>query len=306
MARNIESLTALRGLAALTVLTYHCGARLFGGVEHVPLPLSHGYLAVDLFFLLSGFVLMHVHEREFGDGVAWANIKSFLRARFARTYPIHAVVLLVMLPLYGMRPEFSGVALAHSLLLTQAPWLDQISWNVPAWSISAEWHAYLLFPFLVMPWRRRSRAATIVILLLCLATLSLAVIASGNCADIYYSPVVLLRCLPEFIAGMGLYRAYREGWLARWMTGDRAAAAAAMAVIGLAWFAGTDIALIVGLACLLLACAHNRGVAASMLTTRLPMFLGRISYSLYMVQTISDHAGYAIAKPRSTPPRCSH
>lgn len=121
MATNIRSLTALRGLAALTVLAYHSAGRIFGDTEHVPLPLGHGYLAVDLFFLLSGFVLMHVHEQEFSNGVTWSSFGQFLRARFARTYPLYITILVMLLPLYGTRPEYSGTALAHSLLVTQGP-----------------------------------------------------------------------------------------------------------------------------------------------------------------------------------------
>jgi peptidoglycan/LPS O-acetylase OafA/YrhL len=297
MAANIQSLTALRGLAALTVLTYHCAEPIFGGVAHVPLPLSHSFLAVDLFFLLSGFVLMHVHEREFGDGVAWTNVKSFLRARFARTYPVHLAMLIVLLPLYGMRPEYSGIALVHSLLLTQGPWLGEICWNVPAWSVSAEWHAYLLFPFLVLPWRRTSKRVAVAILLMCVTTLCLAAFASNNWDHNTYTPVILLRCLSEFIAGMGLSHVYREGWLRKWMTGDQAVVASAIAVVGFSSFAHADVAVIVALAFLLLACAHNQNRAARLLTTGLPMFLGRISYSLYMVQTIAGDAAYVIVKP---------
>jgi peptidoglycan/LPS O-acetylase OafA/YrhL len=295
MAENIQSLTALRGLAALAVLAFHCAAPLYGA-KHVPMPLIRGYLAVDLFFMLSGFVLMHVHERDFAGGVAWPAVKSFLRARFARTYPIHFVILLALLPLYGTRPDFSGVALIHNLLLTQT-WLHTMTWNYGAWSISAEWHAYVLFPFLVMPLRRRSAKGVIVILLLCVATLSLAVIEAGDNGDITYTPAILLRCLPEFIAGMAIYRAYREGWLRQAMTGDRAVAVSAIAVLGLASFAGTDIAVVVALACLLLACAYNRGIATRLLATRLPMFLGRISYSLYMVQIVAAEVTYQTAKP---------
>lgn len=296
MAANIQSLTALRGIAALTVLAYHCAEQL-AGAGRVPLPLRHGYLAVDLFFLLSGFVLMHVHEREFADGVDWARVGSFLRARFARTYPVHLLMLLLLLPLLGTRPDFSGAALVQSLMLTQGPWLHAACWNVPAWSVSAEWHAYLLFPFLVMPWQGRSRRITAAVLLLCLATLSLTVLASDGGANIYYAPAVLLRSLPEFIAGMGIYRLYRDGWLRGWFARDSAIAVAAAAAIGLASFSGADAAVVAALGLLLLSAAHNRGRAARWLATRVPTYLGRISYSLYMVQAVAADAAFMVARP---------
>ncbi len=291
MAANIRSLTALRGIAALTVLIFHCSAPLFGGAEQVPMPLNRGYLAVDLFFLLSGFVLTHVHERDFAEGVAWADVKSFLRARLARIYPIHILTLLLLLPLYGSGAAYSGFALVQNLFLTQI-WCNGMSWNYGAWSISAEWHAYLLFPILVTHWRQRAGRETFIILLLCLAVLSLTVLHLDNDANIAVTPAVLLRSLPEFIAGMGLYRVYRGGWMSKFMADDRTAVCAAIAVVGLASLKGTDIAVIAALAVLLLACAHNRGRADRYLTARAPMFLGRISYSLYMVQMI---AGTALA-----------
>jgi peptidoglycan/LPS O-acetylase OafA/YrhL len=295
MASNIQSLTALRGLAAFAVLAFHCAAPVFGGAARVPLPLGRGYLAVDLFFLLSGFVLMHVHEREFGGGVTATKLKSFLLARFARTYPVHAAVLLMLLPLYGSRPEFSGTALLPNLLLMQI-WRGDMTWNFGAWSVGAEWHAYLLFPLLVMPLRLRAALGIAMVLILCLATLAIAIVASGNSGNIAMSPSVLLRCLPEFVAGMAIHRIYRENWLRRFFAGDGAAVAVAIAALALASIPGTDLAVVVMLALLLLAAAHNRGWVARVLATRAPLFLGRISYSLYMVQMVAAVLAYAAAR----------
>lgn len=147
-----------------------------------------------------------------------------------------------------------------------------------------------------MPWRHRSPRATAIILAICLAALSAAIVAWGGRADITHTPFTLLRCVPSFIAGMGLYRVYREGWLKKWMTSDGTVAVIAIATIGLASFSGTDIVVIVALACLLLACAHNNGVVARMLAGRAPLFLGRISYSLYLIQLVSADAAVIAVK----------
>ena len=151
MDREIKSLTALRGIAAAGVLAFHIGA---------PIP---GYLCVDLFFMLSGFVLMHAYSEHFARSVSGAADRRFLRARLARIYPVHILTILLLLPLFGSDPSFSLGALIHNLLLTQGPWLSEASWNYGAWSISAEWHAYLIFPFLVVVVSARSRVATITI-----------------------------------------------------------------------------------------------------------------------------------------------
>ncbi len=261
-------------------------APLFGGAAHVPMPLARGYLAVDLFFLLSGFVLMHVHEHEFANGIPWRSFKSFLRARFARTYPVHAAVLLMLLPLVGSQPAFSGAALVPNLLMLQI-WTGDMTWNWGSWSVGAEWHAYLLFPFLVMPLQRRTLKGIALVLALCLATLAVAIVVSGNSANIAVNPSVLLRCLPEFIAGMVLYRVFRANWLRCMFASDGIAVTSAIAAAALASFPGTDLAAVPALALLLLAAAHNRGWIVRALATRIPIFLGDVSYSLYMVQMVA-------------------
>jgi peptidoglycan/LPS O-acetylase OafA/YrhL len=97
-ARRIPSLDGLRGIAAIVVMQLH--------FNHFYLPqarlsdilpcLERAYLAVDLFFLLSGFVMAHVYGRGLASNWRqhWLN---FAVARFARLYPVFAVTLLVMI-----------------------------------------------------------------------------------------------------------------------------------------------------------------------------------------------------------------
>src|SRR6188768_1996982 len=86
----IPGLTGLRGIGALWVLLFHwAGLRQWGREAPV---LGFGYLGVDLFFLLSGFVLTHVYLRRLS--LDWASYRQFLLLRFARIYPLYASVLL--------------------------------------------------------------------------------------------------------------------------------------------------------------------------------------------------------------------
>lgn len=277
MDREIKSLTALRGIAAAGVLAFHVGA---------PIP---GYLCVDLFFMLSGFVLMHAYSEHFARSVSGAAYWRFLRARLARIYPVHILTILLLLPLFGSDPSFSLGALIHNLLLTQGPWLSEASWNYGAWSISAEWHAYLIFPFLVVVVSARSRVATITIGALSLVAVTAAVTIHGS-SNIATTPAVLLRCLPEFVLGMAVYRAYREGWIAGALASDRFCAGATVAIVAFAvvggWIADTGIRWTLPL--VLVACAMNRGLTSRFLNTWPLQYLGRISYSLYMVQMVSQ------------------
>src|SRR5215472_15992241 len=83
---GLPSLTGLRGVAAVVVVLYHAqilrtGVRVGSGI-------ARGYLAVDLFFLLSGFVLAHVYGARIAAS-PWREIGPFFWARFAKIYPIH-------------------------------------------------------------------------------------------------------------------------------------------------------------------------------------------------------------------------
>jgi peptidoglycan/LPS O-acetylase OafA/YrhL len=89
-------LTSFRGIAALWVVLYHYVVVYFSQLN--PSQYTHfvekGYLAVDLFFMLSGFVLTHVYRRAFSEGIA-KHYKHFLLSRIARLYPLHIMVLLL-------------------------------------------------------------------------------------------------------------------------------------------------------------------------------------------------------------------
>jgi peptidoglycan/LPS O-acetylase OafA/YrhL len=200
---EISALTSLRGVAALTVLIFHV------------IPDFRGYLAVDLFFLLSGFVLTHVYRQ---IALTRESYFKFLKARLARIYPVHLMMLVVLLPMLDTRPDFSSGGLLSSLLLLQSPW-HSICWNYASWSISAEWHAYLLFPILVMNYRTRSNKALLATLLVCAGVVGLTDLTLGS-GNISNTIVVLLRCLPEFISGMAIYFLLARGCLPKWIGRD--------------------------------------------------------------------------------------
>jgi len=267
--RDLPTLTALRGIAALTVLIFHINDGF------------RGYLAVDLFFLLSGFVLMHVYGRM---AVTRRGYLRFLQIRLARIYPIHLLTLLLLLPMLDTRPDFSLGALINSLLLLQSPW-GSASWNYGAWSISAEWHAYLLFPLLAAGYCNRSNKSLLLTLLACgVATIMLYQVAgSGNVTN---SPVVLLRCLPEFVAGMTLYCLWQRG-VFHWLGHDAAFLIVVLALVAAETAGAPEILVLICLALLLLCSAGNRGYFARGLNSPMPQYLGYISYSLYMVQMVA-------------------
>jgi len=140
----LDPLTGVRFFLALGVVLFHCQLQWTLPDEAVGL-LDRARLGVDVFFILSGFILTHVYLQ--GDGVP--DYRRFLAARFARIYPAHLFILLGMLglvllaPLFGVGLEpgrFNPADFAGTLLLVQAwfPRETMVLWNGPAWSLSAE------------------------------------------------------------------------------------------------------------------------------------------------------------------------
>lgn len=157
-AAAIQPLTGLRFLAAAWVLLYHYADTLVGLVPSLGMirPVAAaGYVGVDLFFVLSGFIISHVYLHQ--PGIAsWSGARRYLLLRLARFYPVHLLTLLIIAGLLTLErgtpqnwvPQegvYTPVTFVRNLLLAHG-WGNSFAWNGPAWSISAEWFAYLVFP----------------------------------------------------------------------------------------------------------------------------------------------------------------
>jgi peptidoglycan/LPS O-acetylase OafA/YrhL len=280
-------LTALRGIAAWWVVLFHL--RLFlapylpAGAIAV---LARGNLAVDLFFLLSGFVIyLNYAHRVTPDA---ASVGDFLFRRFARIYPLHLLVLAGFAAYFGaaillgsstLEEGRPGYLLASLFLVQNWGFTDTLAWNVPAWSISTEIVAYMLFPallFLLAPARRRS--ATLVAALLLLApTIQLYFRLFDYPFPNAVPQTGLLRCLVQFAMGMMLCELWQR-WrglpgVAPWLLAFAVSSSAAFIlggapVVPLAW-----AALILGLAL-----AERRNP----LSWGPLVWLGRVSYATYL------------------------
>lgn len=305
------ALTALRGIAALCVVLFHYSVGSFPNLHLTETTFFVGksYLFVDLFFALSGFILMHVYARSFVDGPSKAALGPFLRARLARLYPLHLVILggFVLLELVKLAIDGAGLdafggshtlaTLPGSLLLLNATGLyDTITWNGPSWSISAEWIVGLAFPLLV-PVVARLRPTGL--LLLYVATLAgFALLSAGPQHDLdLTSDWGVPRCFLGFVGGMILYRVWQDG-APRWMATDIAALATAAGIV-LAMHLNMRGVFVVPLFGLLILClAQNTARVGRALSTRPMIFLGEISYAVYLAQILlldSVHLGWRLA-----------
>ncbi|MGE0222227.1 MAG: acyltransferase family protein [Acetobacteraceae bacterium] len=279
--RHIPGLTGLRGIGALWVVLYHMA-------YDVDIPvIGKGYLGVDLFFILSGFVLCYVHPDQVGTVRSYF---AFLTLRLARIYPLHLLMMgvlgLIVLGLPGFADtypmaerRFGADAFVASLLLVQnwAYWLPGC-WNAPAWSLSAEWFAYLTFPvFQVLT--QRWRGTFMPLVLSAAGFLGLYLVLTMKGSSLSAGTPGMMRMAAEFGAGCLLYRAWENGL--SWPPGPATGVAIGLLTVGLLVPGAEAIALPALLIIVMLAIQQN-GWLASLLETPTIVWLGEISYSLYL------------------------
>jgi peptidoglycan/LPS O-acetylase OafA/YrhL len=299
---QLPALTSLRGIAAMWVVLYHYSAQCFPNLDTTEYThlIHKGYLAVDLFFMLSGFVMTHVYHRAFSETVTQQHYWRFIVARIARVYPLHILVLLlfvvtaVTFHLAGgvspnrldeipMRGPESVSAFVANVFMLQGLDAGQLSWNYPAWSISVEFVAYLVFPFaLAAIWDLSSRAKAGIALCLLAALVALAALSKGN-FDQWDGPITLLRCLPEFIFGTLLYCAFRASSPHPWFAGDFAAVVVIAAVIVCLHADAPDLLITSLFGAFVLIAVLNTGTFAGWAKAPALIWLGDVSYSLYLL-----------------------
>jgi peptidoglycan/LPS O-acetylase OafA/YrhL len=291
MRHELRALTGVRGIAAWFVVFFHIRRSIAGLPDWALAVLGKGYLAVDFFFLLSGFVIWMTYAERLRVGGLGA-APDFLKRRVARVWPLHllmlgvAVTLACALHATGRPAEhFPFAELPFHLLLIQNWGLTPtLSWNDPAWSISCELAAYLLFPLLALSidWRRvptRAVVAAIAVLLLLLHGVFVADGATSLGQDIPRLGVI--RCLLEFACGTAVGALWLR-WRARPLRPALLFAGLGLALLA-SWIGGLapeTLAVPAGFAALLLALAlagDRTPLAAAPLH-----WLGEVSYATYL------------------------
>lgn len=296
-ARRYEALDSLRGLCALIVAVFHFASSTNA---HVPLFFVNGWLFVDFFFVLSGFVIATSYGERLAQGFSPAR---FMALRFGRIYPLHVAVLGAMLALevaglvFGLQGAagraafeegkslpalFGSLGLIHIFGI----W-PHLVWNGPSWSIAAEMWAYAVFAAV---WRFAGRARLAVMLGLSAAGLaSLAAWGDPWLGQAY--TMVLPRCLFGFGLGVLAHSLHARGIGAVAGTACATLLEAAVVAICVAFVALTaagPLTLIAPLVFLagVLVFAGEGGLVSSLLRLAPLRLLGRFSYSIYMVHVL--------------------
>ena len=172
----LPALTGLRAFAAANIVFFHFGNPAWFG-PLAPM-MSNGYVGVDFFFILSGFILTYNYTDRQAQGRF--RVREFWRTRLTRLYPIYVLGLLISLPIlqlewqYQTRAHFwQGLTLTPLMLQGASPLLATF-WNTPAWTLSCEVIFYLLFPWLLLRrWPSSRRKLALLLGLLWLAALVL-------------------------------------------------------------------------------------------------------------------------------------
>ncbi|MGG1921566.1 acyltransferase [Chryseobacterium sp. NRRL B-14798] len=211
MKNEVKSLTGLRGVVALWVAFFHFS---FFRNEFIQDIVGKGYLAVDVFFVLSAFLLTVSYSGKLKD-LNYKGVEVFYKKRINRIYPVY-IVSVIFIALFLVKTSVAGFLINASLL--QCFFNPDYLLNVVYWSLSTEWICYLIFPFMlwfVLQYKIRSEILIITSLVL---RFSLPYIPghlyigsehpmevgeSPRYLDLPYGLVSLLRTISSYFLGIG-------------------------------------------------------------------------------------------------------
>lgn len=324
---EIKALTGLRIVAALWVVLFHFRPLIWDASPRLkddlaPL-LNAGAQGVDLFFILSGFVLTWNYLERMGPTWSTRATLHFLWLRLSRVWPVylvtmHIAALWIIFTLHiGTVPspdveKLTAISYVRQLFMVQLwfePFFDGTSWDGPAWSISAEWLAYLLFGLMILVIFRMATVtrARALLFLAFVASLppTILLLASGH----FYTPWSWLpRIVAQFLAGALACAAVRRLRLTD--RNRRAAGYCAVlltaVIVGILYYydahpvngmidpGGVVDVLFMPLVVTL---AVGIGSLPALLSTRLLVYGGQISFSIYMVHELVHTAwNWAVAE----------
>jgi peptidoglycan/LPS O-acetylase OafA/YrhL len=309
----LAPLTSLRFFAAFAIVVHHVRGHFLPADILAAWPLDQG---VSFFFVLSGFVLTHVHS---DLTLTRTDLQNFFVARFARIWPAHVFAIVLLLTLVGTsRVDGPPPSFLLNLLLLQGwvPIKDVFfSYNGLSWTVSTELGFYVLFPLLIHRWSetwwwKLTLAAALLAGLIVICTkLKIPDFQPDyngvtNFGLLYINP---LGRLLEFVLGMTTALAWRRfrpqgrgfafwtiaeiavvflsGWMIRFGTWEMFAFSAEIGYpMAQQWIAHASGCVAFAVAIFVL--ASGSGAIGRLLTFNGLVFLGEISYSLYMLHQV--------------------
>jgi peptidoglycan/LPS O-acetylase OafA/YrhL len=301
--QELVALTSLRGVAAVLVVLHHyCLVFTDDLGRWIPSRIVvNAYLCVDLFFILSGFVLAYVYH-QFSQGVERRSYRAFLTARIARIYPVHLTTLALVFALELLclgfwaaqpslhahwEPPFTGEqsmpTLATNLVMLQTLHWGAF-WNVPAWSLSAEFSAYLWLPWLICALANASRGRCIAAAAAAIGALLAIEIYFGDLGISFAGWPQIVRAGAGATLGVVAWNCYRLNFCS-WLTGKMLVPVFLLTFFVLALPIPATLVMPLFLA-LVLTGARNQQTPSRLFHHPVSVFFGRISFELYLLHWI--------------------
>jgi peptidoglycan/LPS O-acetylase OafA/YrhL len=305
---DIRALTGLRGVAAILVVVYHFWPRAEISSNWLKWTVGRGYLWVDLFFVLSGYVIALNYGRMFARGFSTAVFVSFLLRRLARIYPLYlallgAQILYTIVVNRGFQDTGGWAAVTvtrpaldipANLLLVQSLGIAP-SIIEQAWSISTEFAAYLCFPIFVAliisgTWRLVATAGAAAIALLAVATMTVmhdGAYHSGS-LDAYDGTNLapMMRCMGGFLLGMLTFRIGSIPAMTAIAARDSVGLLTLIALLGALAVGAPDLAVVALFPPVVMCLAQNLGAAAAIFANPVTYCLGVWSYAVYLLHPL--------------------
>ncbi|MGI4021983.1 MAG: acyltransferase family protein [Janthinobacterium lividum] len=212
--QHFEILDGLRGIAALAVVTFHFMEWVYDPSKNF---IGHGFLAVDFFFCLSGFVIGYAYD----DRIAKMSILEFFKARIIRLHPLVVAgsvlgLLAFLFDPFGGHPELYStgkiiLTFFCSILLIPLPVIadrgfNLFSFNAPAWSLFWEYVANIVYALVLY---RTRRGYLLLLILISALAISFVGYRSGNLLGGWSGPTFWdgsVRISYSFLAGLLIYR----------------------------------------------------------------------------------------------------
>jgi peptidoglycan/LPS O-acetylase OafA/YrhL len=299
-SRRFVALDSWRGVCALLVAVHHWN--LFSAwhfnSNHF---LLHSWMFVDFFFVLSGFVITHAYVDELRSAF---DLGIFMLRRFGRLWPLHASLLAAFVGIELLKyaaallhvpldtapfqaatdhPSLAPNAILTNLLLIHSLGIHQSrTWNGPSWSISLELWTCLVFAIVCISSARRPSPLIVGGIALLAATCVFLLSPKYMEATVDYG---FLRCIYGFFIGHLVYRVWEQHPNLSWRMGLFEIPAVLIAVAFVA-LVGSDAWSMAGpliFAAVIYVFAYESGSLSGILKTTPFVFLGRWSYSIYMV-----------------------
>lgn len=274
MKNEITALTGIRGLFAIYVMFYHINP-----MASKNLFLWNGYLSVDLFFILSGFILCFVYQNKFSKNVLPTDYLNFLFNRLCRIYPLYFIATTVVFIFYLTNRNYSTLLYDYTINIFFVQSVTGSGFVAPAWSLATEVIAYFFVPFLILLLFKAKQS----IFILSFASICMLGIVSYKTADlnVYTGWEAIARCTSDYVLGVLSYQIFLS-------TKDESknnnisCLVTLLISLLLLSFKGLDLLVIPLFVLLIPLIATSNGIVVKLLSIAPVYYLGEISYSVYI------------------------